>query len=107
MTEVPYQLSISSPSNLIPTTSMSRAMEGKKTPGTDVFSASRYFEITDNPIMYAAPDTTSFQLKDIKVTLGVYSPNKLYDALDFKPSMEKMMQAQKAFLGATNGTKSY
>jgi predicted metalloprotease with PDZ domain len=86
---------------------MSRAMEGKKTPGTDVFSASRYFEITDNPIMYAAPDTTSFQLKDIKVTLGVYSPNKLYDALDFKPSMEKMMQAQKAFLGATNGTKSY
>lgn len=107
MTEVPYQLSISSPSNLIPTTSMSRAMEGKKTPGTDVFSAGRYFEITDNPIMYAAPDTTSFQLKDIKVTLGVYSPNKLYDALDFKPSMEKMMQAQKAFLGATNGTKSY
>ncbi len=107
MTEVPYQLSISSPSNLIPTTSMSRKMDVKKIPGTDVFEASRYFEITDNPIMYATPDTTSFQLKDIKVNLGVYSPNKTYSALDFKPSMEKMMQAQKAFLGATNGTKSY
>ncbi|MCG2461523.1 peptidase M61 [Flavobacteriaceae bacterium F89] len=107
MTEVPYQLYISSPDNLIPTTSMSRKMDVKKVPGVDVFNAARYFEVTDNPIMYASPDTTSFQLKDIKVTLGVYSPNKLYDALDFKPSMEKMMQAQKAFLGTTNGTKSY
>ena len=107
MTEVPYELTINSPGNLVPTTSMSRKMEEKKITGTDVFNADRYFEITDNPIMYASPDTTSFQLKDIKVNLGVYSPSKAYNALDFKPSMEKMMQAQKAFLGATNGTKSY
>ena len=107
MMEVPYELTITSPHNLVPTTSMSRKMDGKKIPGTDVFNADRYFEITDNPIMYAFPDTTSFQLKDIKVTLGVYSPNKAYSALDLKPSMEKMMQAQKAFLGATNGTRNY
>src|SRR5690606_33108936 len=107
MMEVPYELTINSPGNLVPTTSMSRKMEEKKIAGIDVFNADRYFEITHNTTMYEAPDTNSLQLQDIKVNLGVYSSSKVYNPLDFKPSMEKMMQAQNAFLGTTYRTKSY
>ena len=72
-----------------------------------MFSASRYFEIIDNPIFYTKPNAETFQINDISVTLSVYSPNGIYTADSLKDRMEKMMKAQKAFLGEIDGTKQY
>ena len=71
------------------------------------FLADRYFEVIDNPILFAKPNTSSFKINDINVTLGVYSPNNVYNAKDLRVKMETMMQAQKAFLGDIDGTKQY
>jgi predicted metalloprotease with PDZ domain len=127
--EVPYEIAITAPENLKPTTTLpmktpsperstdqqeddeQKDVDGQKdAPGkkdTDTFFASRYFEVIDNPILYAEPNTESFQLNDIEVTLSVYSPNDVYQASDLKDKMEKMMTAQKAFLGEVNSTKNY
>ena len=104
--EVPYELIISSPSNLVPTTSLNRKPEVAESM-TDTFVASRYFEVVDNPILYAKENTDSFVINDITVKLSVYSPNDRYAATDLKESMERMMRAQKAFLGEIDGTKEY
>ena len=104
--EVPYELIISSPSNLVPTTSLNRKPEVAESM-TDTFVASRYFEVVDNPILYAKENTASFVINDITVNLSVYSPNDRYAATDLKESMERMMRAQKAFLGEIDGTKEY
>ena len=104
--EVPYELIISSPSNLVPTTSLNRKPEVAESM-TDTFVASRYFEVVDNPILYAKENTASFVINDITVKLSVYSPNDRYAATDLKESMERMMRAQKAFLGEIDGTKEY
>jgi predicted metalloprotease with PDZ domain len=105
--EVPYQLEISKPENLESTTSLTLIESKELNPNTDSYYASRYFEVIDNPILYAEPNKEKFQINDITVTLSVYSPNGAYKASDLKERTEKMMAAQKAFLGDIDGTKEY
>ncbi len=105
--EVPYTISVSKPRSLTATTSLTKkTMEGALD-NKDVFSASRYFEVIDNPIFYTKPNSETFQINDISVTLSVYSPNGTYTAASLKDRMEKMMTAQKTFLGDIDGTKQY
>lgn len=110
MSEKPYQLVIKHPKDLIAGTSLKKVAVGtdeEQTYATDQFNVNRYFEVTDHPIMYSTPDTTSFQLQGMKVKLQVYSPNKAYSVEDIAPKMKEMMQAQKAFLGEIDNTDVY
>ncbi|MEL6918146.1 MAG: peptidase M61 [Bacteroidota bacterium] len=103
--EVPYELNIRAPKGLVPTTSLVEKNGDRK--DMDVFLANRYFEVIDNPALYAKPNMVSFQINDITVNLSVYSPNNVYTASSLKDRMSKMMRAQKTFLGDIDGTKEY
>ncbi|MGS0525142.1 M61 family metallopeptidase [Zobellia nedashkovskayae] len=105
--EVPYQLSITRPADLIASTSLTTKKLETSVANVDVFTASRYFDVIDNPILYAKPNMETFEINGITVTLSVYSPTGIYSALSLKDRMEKMMGAQKTFLGDINGTKIY
>ena len=74
---------------------------------TDKYFAARYFEITDNPMMYGALDVEEFQVGDIKIVLSVYSPNGTHKAAKIKETVFKMMKAQKTYLGDINSTPRY
>jgi predicted metalloprotease with PDZ domain len=63
--------------------------------------------LVDSPIMYSAPDYTSFMVDNMEIILAVYSPNNVLKAADITAEMETMMQAQKRFLGKINETKKY
>lgn len=109
MTEQPYKLVIAHPKNLIASSSLTEvpSQATTSTVATDVFSVPRYFQVTDHPIMYAEPDTTSFKLNGMEVLLSVFSPNDVFSAKDLRPSIEKMVVAQKNFLGDLNNTDKY
>lgn len=107
LNEVPYVLRIAVPETLQAATSLKRMEEEGQAKRTDTFLASRYFEVTDNPVLYTKADSERFQLNDITVTLSVYSPNGTYKASDLKAPMHSMMAAQKAFLGDIDGTREY
>ena len=102
--EVPYELTIRKPEGMLSTTSLLKKETDDETSSIEIFLANRYFDIIDNPILYAKPNTESFKINDITVTLSVYSPNRVYTAVSLKDRMEKMMRAQKAFLGDVDGT---
>ena len=104
--EVPYELTVKKPASLHSTTSLKKKIDVPDT-GSDVFMASRYFDIIDNPILYNKATAESFKINDITVTLSVYSPNGTYTAASLKDRMAKMMAGQKAFLGDIDGTKEY
>jgi predicted metalloprotease with PDZ domain len=104
--EKPYELRISKPDGLTATTSLQRPADTSNGM-LDVFMAPRYFEVIDNPILYAPDNKISFKVNDITVNIAVYSPNAVYAAIDLKERMEKMMSAQKAFLGDIDSTKEY
>lgn len=74
---------------------------------TTSFFAPRYFDITDNPMFYGELDVQEFKVGDIKIVLSVYSPTKKHSAEKIKAVMEKMMQAQKSYLGSINSTPRY
>jgi predicted metalloprotease with PDZ domain len=57
--------------------------------------------------MYAAPDTTHIKTEGINVLLHVYSPGKVYTAQTIRPGIEKMITAQKNFLGEIDNTSNY
>ncbi len=78
-----------------------------KSDAVDVFKASRYAELADNPIMYTKNKSASFMVDDMEIIISVHSPNGMYTAEDFKPAMETMMKAQKKFLGPIDNTKKY
>lgn len=105
--EVPYAIHIIKPADLIATTTLSDQIDRKPDPLWDAFLANRYFEVIDNPIMYAKPNTESFEINGITVTLSLFSPNNVYKASDLKNRMLKMMEAQKKFLGDVDSTKEY
>lgn len=105
--EVPYAIHIKKPAGLIATTTLSDQIDRKPDPLWDAFLANRYFEVIDNPIMYAKPNTESFEINGITVTLSLFSPNNVYKASDLKIRMLKMMEAQKKFLGDVDSTKEY
>ncbi|MEX0288887.1 MAG: peptidase M61 [Flavobacteriaceae bacterium] len=104
--EVPYTLNILAPNDLTATTSLKKSTEAASA-GVDTFIAHRYFDVIDNPIQYTKGSTASFKIKDITVAISVYSPNGMYSAADLSARMEKMMGAQKTFLGEIDGTKEY
>jgi predicted metalloprotease with PDZ domain len=102
--EIPFDLQVQAPDNLIPATSLPwYRLEN----GSYLFKANRYFEVIDNPIQFAEDPVISFEVDDITINLSVYSPNHVYSALDLQPVMERMMRAQRSFLGDIGGTETY
>jgi predicted metalloprotease with PDZ domain len=64
--------------------------------------------MVDHPIMYSNPDIATTRIGDMEVLLSVYSPRKKsITAAAFMPDLEKMMRAQKAYLGKINNTPKY
>ncbi len=102
--EVPYEIHLNPPGALKPYTSLTPL----QTDGDGyTFRAARYFEVTDNPIQVTDQEAVRIDLEDIEVNLSVYSPGKKITAADLKPAVERMMKAQKAFLGDIDGTPEY
>jgi predicted metalloprotease with PDZ domain len=102
--DLPYQLTITHPETLWGATSM---MDTDASATKDVFSTPRYAELVENPIMYAKPDYTSFNVNGMEIQIVVYSPTGKVTAESITPEMKKMMTAQKTFLGNINATKKY
>ncbi|MBP8157496.1 MAG: peptidase M61 [Flavobacterium sp.] len=102
--EIPYNVTITHPATLFGSTSL---VDTNKSETVDNFVAKRYFELTDNPIMYAKPDYVTFNVDGMEILFSVYSANGTHTAKSLLADLEKTMRAQKAFLGPINSNKKY
>ena len=105
-----YKLDVTAPVGFVRSSALQNLGTKTSDDGTAIttsYFAPRYFDITDNPMMYGDLDVEEFQVGDIKIVLSVYSPNKLHSAASLKETVFKMMQAQKNFLGDINTTPRY
>lgn len=101
---VPYQLNVAHPAALWGATSMT---DTDASDSKDSFTVSRYAELVENPIMYAKPDYTTFNVSGMDILIAVYSPSGTVTAESITPDMKRMVTAQKNFLGKFNATKKY
>ena len=103
--DIPYNVTISHPQTLQAVTSMD---DRNASNTADVFTVTRYAELVDHPVMYAAPDISTTKVGNMDLMLGVYSPRKKsITSKAFFPELERMIRAQKAYLGDINNTKKY
>lgn len=104
MQDAPYQLVIRKPADFYGTTAL---VDQDKSDATDTYTLANYAKVTDSPLMYTKPDYITFNAGGMNLVLGVYSPSGKYKAADFKENLEKMVMAQKKFLGDMNTNKKY
>ena len=105
-----YSISITAPADMEKSSALeltSSVIEESGTTVTDTYFAHRYFEVTDNPMMYGYLEVEKFQVGDIQIVLSVFSPNGSHSAAQIKETVYTMMEAQKAYLGDLNSTPRY
>ena len=102
--DLTYNVTVTHPETLFGATSL---VDSDSSATSDTFVVSRYNDLVDNPIMYSAPDYTTFNVDGMDIVFSVYSPNGKHTAKDLSPELEKCMRAQKKFLGAINTNKRY
>lgn len=102
--DLTYKVLIQHPDTLFGATSLT---DTDPSNSSDVFITSRYNELVDNPIMYSKPNNVTFNVDGMEILFSVYSPNDKHTAKALAPDLEKMMRAQKAFLGPINSNKKY
>lgn len=105
-----YALDITAPATFVRTSALedkgtTSSEDGKSI--TSSYFAQRYFDITDNPMMYGNLDVEEFMVGDIKIVLSLYSPTNKHTAASLKETVFKMMEAQKKYLGDVNTTPRY
>lgn len=100
----PYEVAVLHPATLWGATAMD---DVDPSDSKDLFKVARYADLVDNPVMYAAPNYTSFTVDGMEILFSVYSPNGTFDAKTLSPDIERMMRAQKKFLGPINKNKKY
>ena len=105
-----YTIDVTAPANFERTSALQNINMKSSPDGTKIttsYFAPRYFDVTDNPMMYGKLDVEEFMVGDVKIVLSVYSPNKKHKASTLKETVYKMMEAQKAYLGDMNTTSRY
>jgi len=105
-----YQIGINAPVSFnytSPLQEIDTAMGADGKTKSSVFLANRYFEVTDNPMMFGETEVEEFMVGDIKIVLSVFSPNGVHNAKEIKETVYKMMQAQKDYLGDLDSTPRY
>jgi predicted metalloprotease with PDZ domain len=104
MKDYTYNMTVIHPETLFGATSLSD-LDASAT--SDLFVTARYNDLVDNPIMYSKPDNVTFNVDGMEILFSVYSPTGKHTAKGLSGDLEKMMRAQKKFLGPINSNKKY
>ncbi|MCO6488025.1 MAG: peptidase M61 [Phaeodactylibacter sp.] len=94
----PVQVSIAKPEGLYGATSLARDAD-KTTPARDVFTATDYRQLVDNPILYARPDTTMIQLPGIDVEVACHSTSGKSISAEVAQYIRPLLESQAGYLG--------
>ncbi|MFT7627274.1 MAG: putative metalloprotease with PDZ domain [Ulvibacter sp.] len=105
-----YTVNVTAPVDFVRTSALQKTDEKTSDDGqaiTTTYFAPRYFDVTDNPMMYGKLAVEEFMVGDVKIVLSVYSPSGVHSAASLKETIFTMMEGQKAYLGDINSTSRY
>lgn len=71
----------------------------RSTETTDFYSAQSYRSLVDNPILYARPDTTRFQVGGAEIMVAMYAANGQKLSKEIAAHIRPLLENQKAYLG--------
>ena len=65
----------------------------------DTYLTESYDQLIDNPLMYCEPDTSIINVAGAEVLISTYSPGQVVKSEEVKGAIEKILMAQKEYLG--------
>lgn len=96
MKQLPFEISITKPQSFYGSTGLSPISTSVN---KDVYRTKNYDLLIDAPLMYNVPDTTTVKVGNTDVLISVYAPEKKVTSAYLAKQFEKMLQAQKSYLG--------
>jgi len=103
-----YEISITHPLEMNYSSALPRI--SADTTGQNVsitYRADRYFDVTDNPMMYGDLTQERFEAGGIEIVFSVYSPSGNHAASQYRDVVNTMMQAQSNYIGDMETTDRY
>jgi len=99
-----YELTVQKPHSFYGATNMEAA---SRSVDRDVYNASDFFFLHDNPILYARADTASVLIDDTRIHLAVYSAAGFNSSKDILPDITNLFQATSDYFGGTLPVDDY
>lgn len=103
-----YQIDVTSPLGMNYSSALTQL--SADTTGQSVsitYQADRYFDVTDNPMMYGNLTQERFEAGGIEIVFSVYSPSGNHTASQYRDVVYEMMQAQSEYIGELATTDRY
>ena len=104
MSAIPYKVRVKHPEYLYGASPMNREVISAT---EETFMADNYFQLTDSPIMYSAPDTASVMIGNTRVMVSVYSPGNNTNADFIMEKVEPTLIGAGEFLGGDLPVNDY
>lgn len=102
----PVHLVVERPDHLYGATSLNKK-KGQAAADKDIFTASDYHQLVDNPILYAVPDTTLIHLPEIEVEVACYSNSGEKLSKEIAKFIEPLLKNQSIYLGGQLPVSKY
>jgi len=102
--DMPYTLSVTKPAGFYGASSLPL---GSTLNNKDYYYPKNYFDLHDNPMMYAVPDTASLMVNNTEILISIFSPNKKVNAEFMKENTRELFEAQGKYLGGTLPADKY
>lgn len=103
-TQLPFEVEIDRPKSFFGGTTLERIGGDED---TDIFKASSYNFLVDNPILFAEPDTAMFKVGAADVLIQVYSPSQKVSAKALVADIQPILEAQRKYLGGKLPVNKY
>lgn len=103
-----YELAITHPVGMAYSSALPQVSTDTTEQGVSItYSADRYFDVTDNPMMYGNLTQEQFEAGGIEIVFSVYSPSGNHTAAQYRDVVYDMMQAQVDYIGDLKTTDRY
>ncbi len=96
MEKLPYEISVHKPANFYGSTNLRKETMSET---SETLSAMNYAEISDNPVMYCAPDTASFKINESTIYISAYSASGKVHSTDIKKYLVPLMAGISKYAG--------
>lgn len=103
-----YEISITYPTEMVLSSALPQISADTTEQSVSVtYSADRYFDVTDNPMMVGDLSKERFEAGGIEIVFSVYSPSNNHTASQYREVVDNMMQAQINYIGDLETTDRY
>lgn len=102
--DLDFEITVKKPANFYASSYLKKEMIDAE---TDKLFAANYFTLSDNPVLYCEPDTTSFKISNTTIKISVFNEDKSTTSKDIALLLQPLGKALERFFEGKLPTDEY